>query len=479
MRQLTVRNRPVGRALLRGLALALIVNGVFVLFLTLVPDSRLLFETEVPGYERFFSYFAFMAGMMGWNGFLQLAMVLLGVGVVVYKRKPDGRLVVLAAALLLGLLLINPVPVAPFGLGLASSLLAGLVFALVFWRYDFLTCLVGFVLCHVLWVTSPGWAVEGSPLLIDAGLTYAAMGLIGLTGLAGIRSNKTGDAIPQYVPDYIIELSQKERMTRDIEIARQVQASFLPRRMPEVRGLDLAGMCLAAQEVGGDYYDFVSLAPHRLAVIIGDVSGKGIQAAFYMTLAKGFFRTLCRETESPAEVLRRMNRLFWESAERGTFISVIYGILDLQARTFTFARAGHNPVILKRSPSQYPDLVQPAGLALGLIADARFDRTIEERVLHLRAGDVLVFYTDGFSEAMNSQKQMYGDRRLAEKVAEFGRLTADGILRVVSEDVHRFIEQAGRFDDMTMVVAKIGPPLDSDASAGEDGGVAPSGGGSA
>ena len=125
------------------------------------------------------------------------------------------------------------------------------------------------------------------------------------------------------MPSYIQELAQEERMKGELEIAYEVQASFLPRRMPMVEGLDLAAMCLPALEIGGDYYDFVELEKGRLAVVIGDVSGKGIQAAFYMTLVKGFFQTLCRMIDSPAELLRRLNVLFCENVPRGTFISMI------------------------------------------------------------------------------------------------------------------------------------------------------------
>ena len=259
------------------------------------------------------------------------------------------------------------------------------------------------------------------------------------------------------MPTYVRELAHQERLKREVEIARSVQESFLPRQMPEVAGLDIAAMCLAAYEVGGDYYDFVKLGPGKLAVVVGDVSGKGTQAAFYMTLTKGFVQALSREGLSPAEVMRRLNTLFCENVTRGTFISMIYGIFDVEARTFTFARAGHNPVILKRSPSQEPDIVQPTGMAIGLVTGAPFDDTIEERTLDLRIGDVLVFYTDGFSEAMNQAKDQYGDDRLARKVGDLGQRSATEILDAVAEDVDHFVEAADPHDDMTMVVVKFGP----------------------
>ncbi len=216
--------------------------------------------------------------------------------------------------------------------------------------------------------------------------------------------------------------------------------------------------------MGGDYYDFVEVEPGKLAVVVGDVSGKGTQAAFYMTLTKGILQTLSREGLSPAEVMRRLNMLFYANAPRGTFISMIYGVFDVEARSFTFARAGHNPVILKRSPSQEPDLVQPTGMAIGLVDGPTFDNTIEERTLELRIGDVLVFYTDGFSEAMNLARDEYGDGRLARKVSDLGNRSATELLDAVAEDVHHFVGAADRHDDMTMVVVK----LDRSTSDSED-----------
>jgi serine phosphatase RsbU (regulator of sigma subunit) len=331
----------------------------------------------------------------------------------------------------------------------------GLVLGLTFWRYDFLTCFTGFFVAFLMWDLNEGWLVDASPAELDVWLGgIFVLGLL-VFGGRGILSGETRRAATEYVPAYISELKQQERLRSEIDIARQVQASFLPRKMPDVPGLDIAAMCLAAHEVGGDYYDFIALGPGRLAVVVGDVSGKGTQAAFFMTLTKGIIQTLSREDLSPADVMRRFNTLFYENAPRGTFISMIYGVFDVEKRHFTFARAGHNPVILKRSPSQDSDLVQPTGLAIGLVSGPQFDNLIEERTVDLRIGDVLVFYTDGFSEAMNGTKDQYGDDRLARKVSSVGQRSATEILHAVAEDVHHFVEAAGRHDDMTMVVVKL------------------------
>lgn len=449
------RNVYVGASLLRGLALGLALLGLFMLILLLFPSIGLEFpDREMPEGISFRPMVTF-AALAGLDAFLVLVL-LLGLAAMLFRWRRSAATVVCAFTMGLALMQGTFFDLIPAGYTIGIWGAVGAVLGLAFWQFDFLTAFVGYFVAELIWVSSPTWLATASPLEFD--LVLLILLLIGLFGfgLVGVTSRRSGRAVVEYTPAYITEMKQQERVSRELEIAYQVQESLLPKRMPEVEGLDIAAMCLAALEVGGDYYDFVEIAPGKLAVVVGDVSGKGIQAAFYMTLTKGFVQTLSREEQEPAQVMRRLNTLFCENAPRGTFISMIYGIFDVEARTFTFARAGHNPVILKRSPSQQPDLIQPAGLAIGLISGPRFDDAIEETTLTLHPGDVLVFYTDGFSEAMNMTKEQYTDQRLAEKVGVVGSGSANQILRAVSEDVHGFVEGAGRHDDMTMVVVKLG-----------------------
>ena len=455
VRQASFRNTFVGLSLLRGAALALVLLGLGAVLLLVFPNAAVHLGDKGLVVSHTARPVAWMAAFSGWYTYFAVVLVLLGMGVFFYRLRK--RPWVLVAAVAVGLLLIQGtmVELRPVGYNWAASVLFGGALGLAFWRYDFLTCFTGFFLAYVAWNLNEGWLIAGSPAAVDVVMAALLVAGVALIGFIGVVSGRSGREVKEYVPSYIEELAQQERMEHELKLAQQVQMSFLPRKMPRVRGLDVAAMCLPALEVGGDYYDFVEVAPGRLAVAVGDVSGKGIQAAFYMTLAKGFVQTLCRDGNSPAEVLRRLNTLFCENAPRGTFISMIYGIVDVEAQTFAFARAGHNPVILKRSPSQRPELFQPAGMAIGLTSGPRFDATIEEVTLDLCPGDALVFYTDGFSEAMNRVKEQYGDDRLARKVGDVGQRPASGILRLVSEDVHRFVEEAGRHDDMTMVVVKL------------------------
>jgi phosphoserine phosphatase RsbU/P len=208
--------------------------------------------------------------------------------------------------------------------------------------------------------------------------------------------------------------------------------------------------------VGGDYYDFVELGPRKLAVLVGDVSGKGIQAAFYMTLTKGFVKALCRADPSPASVLRRLNELFLESAPRGVFITMVYGVIDLEEGTFTHARAGHNPVFHTSARHGSTQILKPFGLAIGLTGGPAFDASLVEETVKLEVGDTLVLYTDGITESVNRRRAQYGEERLEARLKRLGASSAGDAIRVIAEDVHAFIGGVGQQDDMTLVVLRIG-----------------------
>ena len=352
-------NQPVGRALVRGAALGGVLLGVQVLGLVAVPSGRLVPEVPLFGPEA--SYFVFGAALTSclWYALLLVLAVYVGLGSIL--RRWHAGAVVPGLALALGVLgfAALDLPVGPAWLLWGAPVAVGVILAWAYVRYDALTIIAAVLVTGVLWDTAEGWLVAASPALVDAVLGFAfAAGVVAL-GLVGVRSDRTGETLPSYEPDYVAEQRERGRLQRELEIAREVQRSFLPVNLPQIAGLDLAARCLAAEEVGGDYYDVIPLADGRLALVIGDVSGKGIQAAFFMTLAKGFLQSLAHETDSPAEVLRRANRLFVANAPRGTFISLIYGVFDLDARTFTFARAGHNPVILKRSKPGGPTSSSP------------------------------------------------------------------------------------------------------------------------
>ncbi len=461
VRRGNVLNERVGFALLRGTLAGVALAGLSALLLVVIPaplrmkeDLGLLLGSAIParGVVPFL-----LAGM---TSYLVTVPSLLGLGAFLKRRGTSTALLVGVTGVTMALMGSLTYLVSPAPLTIATTLPLSVVLALLLVRYDFLTAFLGCFFAIVAWSAGHGLLMDGTASIVDA-LIIALVTLSALVlGWVGIRSEQTGDEETDYVPAYVTEMAQQARMKQELEFARQVQMSFLPRRMPDVPGVDAAALCIAASEVGGDYYDFVDLGGGRLAVAIGDVSGKGIQAAFYMTLVKGFLRSLVRQFASPAEILRHLNALFCENAPRGTFISMIFGILDVNAGTFTFARAGHNPLILQRvKPDQgasvQPEFAQPRGLGIGMVTGDRFDTRIEEQTLDLTMGDTVVLYTDGFSEAMNPARVLYGDDRLALSVHEMGERTAAEIVSGLATDVQHFAGTAPQHDDMTIVVLKL------------------------
>jgi serine phosphatase RsbU (regulator of sigma subunit) len=259
--------------------------------------------------------------------------------------------------------------------------------------------------------------------------------------------------LPDYVPTYIEDQAKGQRLDQELEIAQAVQKTFLPSRVEQLPGIDIAGICEPAQETGGDYYDMISLGKNRMAIAIGDVSGKGIQAAFYMTFVKGVLHSLSALILSPLELLNQLNRLFKENATRGTFVSMIYGILEADKRELTFARAGHNPMLIVRANGD-TDWLLSKGIGIGVTSSLLFMKGTEEAVLKLNEGDVAVLYTDGITEMMNISNQFYGEERLERVVKGVRKGASSSILNIIISDVKEFKGVAKQHDDMTLVVIK-------------------------
>lgn len=454
MRHGDYRNQPVGAVLIRGILSGGLLLGICILAMTASPglalDLDVLFAADYYMRPILSGVFNSMTA-----GYLVVLMVLVSLGAA-SSMLADGNWTYLAAITIAGAVLqVIPVDLISSWWTLLYSGLFMLVLAWLFVRYDAMTAFMAYGTARLLAMLSEGVLITGSPAGIDLLLGVLFLVTLLVIGAIGVASGRSERELHQYVPAYVTQMASQERVKRELELAHQVQASFLPRTMPQVAGLDLAGMCLPANEVGGDYYDFIQFDENRLAFVVGDVSGKGIHAAFFMTLVKGILQTLSREFPSPADVMRRLNHLFCLNAPSGVFISMIYGVVDNRTGNFRFARAGHNPAILCRAGSQDAEFLQPSGMAIGFADGERFDSNIEEATVTLNPGDTLVFYTDGFSEAMNKSRSLYGDERLAKKVGQIGGRSANAILRSVTEDVHHFIEGAGRSDDMTMVVLKM------------------------
>lgn len=448
-------NQPVGATILRSLSLGALITGMSITLTAMIPGTSLLVEYDIPSLSQ---QFLFGAGLETadavYGAQLVTNLILLIFMALLYRKTRNKIAFYLVGGLLLFWTQTNPVNIS----GYASVLLhagAGLVLLWTMHKYGALTALLTMASAWLWW----SWLGllsyhPGTDLLNLLTQSGVLLGLV-VTGLAGLGSGISLTRLPDYIPNYILELANRERMARELEIARQVQQNFLPGENPTVPGFELIAACHPASEVGGDYYEFLPVSDDRLALAIGDVSGKGIQAAFFMTLIKGFTQSVTESGEPPVQFLSRVNRLFHRNAPRGTFVSMIYGHLDLPGRSLTLARAGHNPAVWYQASTGKAQLVTSTGMALGLITDARFEDTLEAVTLPLAPGDLVFLYTDGYTEAMNRAGEMYGEERLLQIITATSSQTLTDIVEAIDADVRTFAGGVTQHDDMTIMGVRV------------------------
>jgi phosphoserine phosphatase RsbU/P len=451
-----VLHSRVGRSLLQGLSIgagACLVWALLVISVrTLVPALYVPADGDtVRELGGLGGPFILAAQSLTNNAYVFAALLLFLVSLL-RLRSRSAALLMIAGALAIGLT--NRGGTVPVAAGVGIGTLVALVLSWGFYKFDALASLASFVTMNLLMVV-PAFFTVGTESCVQSGYLLAT-GMMGVAilGVVGMLTRDSTVDLESITPAFVKHITERERLQRELEIARDVQMSFLPRRDPEIPGVDIASRCVPALEVGGDYYDFVNLGSDRFGVVVGDVSGKGTEAAFYMTLTKGFLKAVTRASESPARVLIHLNELFYENVERGTFISMVYGIFDLRKRTVTIARAGHNPPLRGRSGKKEMEFIHPAGLALGLESGPAFAGTIKEFTSELLPGDLFVFYTDGFTEAMNRGNEEYGEGRLLRSVETHAAGTAAEVMNGIFADIKAHAGKSKQHDDMTIVVVK-------------------------
>jgi serine phosphatase RsbU (regulator of sigma subunit) len=249
---------------------------------------------------------------------------------------------------------------------------------------------------------------------------------------------------------------EKARLARELALAREVQQRLLPQSLPAIRGTEIAAAERPAHEVCGDYYDVVDLGGGCVGLLVADVAGKGAAAAFYMAELKGIVQGAAKLTRSPGAFLARANEALAGSLGRTAFISAVYGVLDPAAGTFTFARAGHCPVVMARAPEHGGGhwLLRADGLGLGLDPGPLFRRTLHEQVVRLAPGDVFALYSDGLVEARSAAGEEYGYDRLADALCRHRALGAQALLDALLDDQRAFAGDAPYDDDLTLVVLR-------------------------
>lgn len=250
----------------------------------------------------------------------------------------------------------------------------------------------------------------------------------------------------------IQELIDKERLTREFELARQMQNKLLPKFLPASDKFEISVLFVSAFEVGGDYYDFVVHENGDLSVVIADVSGKGVSAAFYMAQIKGIFQSLAKVYPSPLEFLSKLNDIVFAQVDRKFFITLVYAYFDLGKGVVQIVRAGHPPPVLVKD-GEVVYLKSP-GVGIGLMRTDFFKRFVKTIKLKLERDHVLVFYSDGVIEAMNEQNEEFGYERLEKLLCEIYQRNSKEILEIIFDKVIAHQGDATQIDDITILVVK-------------------------
>jgi phosphoserine phosphatase RsbU/P len=245
------------------------------------------------------------------------------------------------------------------------------------------------------------------------------------------------------------QLIEKKRMQAQLEIARNVQLELLPDHDPMLKNFDISAYIFPAEEVSGDYYDWVKVFDDQIGIVVADAVGKGIPAALLMAFLRASLRSAVQVGYASHIALSKVSNLLWDSVEDHQFITAIYGNLDVTNRTFVFSNAGHNPPLLLSPNGEYR-FVEYGDLPLGMFREMRY----HQHFIRFEVGQVLVLYTDGITEAANADDEEYGNDRLAKRVLEGINLPAKELIDFIRKGVADFTERKFLDDDGTLFIVK-------------------------
>ena len=285
--------------------------------------------------------------------------------------------------------------------------------------------------------------------------------------LVQLVADQTAVAIANH--DLTVKLRSKERQDRELEIASEIQVRLLPTKCPQIEGIEIAAKCQTANRVGGDYYDFIptnydqirhqnkpeeaSLVPWSIA--IGDVMGKGVPAGLIMTMTRGMLRAEVLNRHSPAQIMQHLNRVMYADLENShRFVSMFYSEYDPQTRQLSFTNAAHNPPLWWRADSQTLDKLDTWGMLIGLDMESEY----EDATVTLSHGDIVMYYTDGFTDAVNPNGDRFDEENLCQTF-QWGcenLSTSDEILEYLFKRVEDFMgKSSSSKDDMTLIIMKV------------------------
>ncbi len=256
----------------------------------------------------------------------------------------------------------------------------------------------------------------------------------------------------RYVDELTETTKAKERAESELKLAKEIQQSFLPDHFPELETIEFFGRCDPAREVGGDYFDYFRLSEHTFGFVIADVSGKGVPAALFMAVSRTLFRMLCAQGFNPQQVVREFNnRLVQLDQSSNLFITLFYGVYDIRDGSFTYSNAGHCLPMIIHQDKRTTILPEMKTMVAGIMEDI----PLEEHAVSFTTGDLVVLYTDGMTEAINSEEEEYGEERLLQFLQSKAELDVKTLCLEAIEEVKQYQENMPQFDDMTFFAIKI------------------------
>ena len=252
------------------------------------------------------------------------------------------------------------------------------------------------------------------------------------------------------------QMVERQRTEQQIKIARDIQLRLIPAELPRIPGVGIAAEYRAAQEVGGDYFDFYRIDHDHVGVVIFDVAGKGVPGALLMAITRTFLKMAAPRSTSPAWVLNEVNAALTAELRRGLFITCAYGVLRLSTLEFALCSAGHTPMLIRSERDGVCRRFKPKGIALGLVRPNRFRAALEQQIIPLQPGDTVVLYTDGVVESMNEDGEEYGEDRLCETVTACAAADPDKLVNRIADSVRGHAGTAEQYDDITIVAIRVG-----------------------
>lgn len=450
-----VLHRSVGESILVGLLYSGLWPLLFTLVMVMMPRANvvapMLFMEE--------SAFGGSPGLLAFQPWRSLGDFTFFLFLLPFLRRlwKDSRFSALLLLVAGAICLLTLTPWLTSFAAMMFVLVLGVALRLIFYqRYGLLSTLTlamsTVVILHVMtYAYGPITSLHAEaslPLAILGGMG-AASGLVSWRGRTGDDEESVADSSPD------LFTSTREQLQNEFALARLAQQKMLPQEVPYLPGFELAGECLPAREVGGDLYDYLTLRDGRHAICLADVSGKGTSAALYMTLTKGVLTALVEETSDLTTLARQLNKQIYLAARRKIFVTMALGVLDPVTKEVEYVRAGHNPVIWRRTAKGETRMLEAPGMGLGFAKDVFFQRSLRVERLQLESGDALVLYSDGITEGMNLSSEQFGEERLMSAIVEAdgwdAARTCDHVLSRLAE----FVGDAPPHDDRTVVVLRV------------------------